>query len=188
MFSEQKQKVLTFFILSKIAIIHHPSVVGSSSSSGVILHGSQGGGAGPRLGLGQRLLRHVGTLLGPGQVGLHLAVLGQVEGGDLLGLLDLLLVALDLALELVDQTLHSLVVLPVLILGEGKLLDLTLGLAEVLQAVSVAPVLGVHLGLELTDASVHPGHGLLTALQSVGLGLVHSSLHVLGLGLQQSLL
>merc|ERR1719389_1416289 len=188
MFSEQKQKVLTFFILSKIAIIHHPSVVGSSSSSGVILHGGQGGGAGPRLGLGQRLLGHVGTLLGPGQVGLHLAVLGQVEGGDLLGLLDLLLVRLDLALQLVNQTLHALVVLPVLFLGVGQLLDLPLGLAEVLLAVSVAPVLGVQLGLELADAGVHPGHGLLAALQSVGLGIVHSGLHVLDLGLQQPLL
>merc|ERR550532_939768 len=91
------------------------------------------------------------------------------------------------ALELVDQTLHPLVVLPVLLLGVGQLLDLTLGLAKVLQAVSVASVLGVHLGLELTDAGVHPGHGLLTALQGVGLGLVHSGLHVLDLGLQQPL-
>merc|ERR1719195_648767 len=188
MFSEQKQKVITFFILSKIAIIHHPSVVGSSSSAGVILHGGQGGGAGPRLGLGQRLLGHVGTLLGPGQVGLDLAVLGRVEGGNLLGLLNLLLVGLDLALQLVNQSLHALVVLPVLLLGVGQLLDLPLGLAEVLLAVSVAPVLGVQLGLELADAGVHPGHGLLAALEGVGLGLVHSGLHVLDLGLQQPLL
>merc|ERR1719323_434454 len=191
-FSVTESFVLTFYILSKIAIIckiHRSlSVVGSSSSFGVILHGGQGRGAGPRLGLGQRLLRHVGTLLGPGQVGLHLAVLGQVEGGDLLGLLDLLLVRLDLALQLVDQTLHALVVLPVLFLGVGQLLDLPLGLAEVLLAVSVAPVLGVQLGLELADAGVHPGHGLLAALEGVGLGLVHSGLHVLDLGLQQPLL
>merc|ERR1719150_432354 len=72
----------------------------------------------------------------------HLAVLGKVEGGDLLGLLDLLLVALDLALQLVDQPLHPLVVLPVLLLGVGQLLDLALRLAQVLQAVSVAPALG----------------------------------------------
>merc|ERR1719150_2881406 len=38
------------------------------------------------------------------------------------------------------------------------------------------------------DAGVHSGHGLLTALQGVGLGLVHSGLHVLDLGLQQPLL
>ena len=39
--------------------------------------------------------------------------LGQVEGGDLLSLLDLLLVRLDLLLQFVNQILHSFVVLPV---------------------------------------------------------------------------
>merc|ERR1719323_1888418 len=185
-FSVTESFVLTFYILSKIAIIckiHRSlSVVGSSSSFGVILHGSQGGGAGPRLGLGQRLLGHVGTLLGPGQVGLHLSVLGQVERGDLLSLLDLLLVRLDLALQLVNQPLHALVVLPVLLLGVGQLLDLPLGLAEVLLAVSVAPVLGVQLGLQLADAGVHPGHGLLAALEGIGLGLQQPLLPLQGLG------
>merc|ERR1719394_1546026 len=52
-----------------------------------------------------------------------LAVLGQVEGSDLLGLLNLLLVGLDLALELVNQSLHALVVLLVLVTSEGQLLD-----------------------------------------------------------------
>merc|ERR1719150_148233 len=187
MFSEQKQKVLTFFILSKIAIIHHPSVVGSSSSSGVILHGGQGGGAGPRLGLGQRLLGHVGTLLGPGQVGLHLAVLGQVEGGDLLGLLDLLLVGLDLALQLVNETLHALVVLLVLVRSEGELLDGPLRLPEILLSIAQSAGLSIHLGLQLPDAGLHLVHGLLSALQSVHLGLVHSGLQVLDLSLHHLL-
>merc|ERR1719208_752397 len=164
----------------------------SSSRSGLSwlhrLHRGQGGSTGPGAGLGQGLLAHVSALHGAGEVGLHLPVLGKVQGGDLLGLLDLLLVALDLALELVDQSLHPLVVLPVLLLGVSQLLDLTLGLAKVLLAISVAPVLGVQLGLELADAGVHPGHGLLAALQSVGLGLVHSGLHVLDLGLEQPLL
>merc|ERR1719210_2433506 len=40
-----------------------------------------------------------------------LAILGQVEGSNLLSLLNLLLVGLDLALELVDESLHALVVL-----------------------------------------------------------------------------
>merc|ERR1719422_2973928 len=127
-------------------------------------------------------------LLGSGEVTLDLAELGQVEGSNLLGLLNLLLVGLDLALELVNETLHALVVLPVLLLAVGQLLDLPLGLAEVLLAVSVAPVLGVQLGLELADAGVHPGHGLLASLEGVGLGLVHSGLHVLDLGLEELLL
>merc|ERR1719159_1226315 len=67
-----------------------------------------------------------------------LAVLGEVEGGDLLGLLDLLLVALNLALQLVNQRLHALVVLLVLVTIEGQLLDGPLSLAEVLQDVGVA--------------------------------------------------
>merc|ERR1719322_2209234 len=65
---------------------------------------------------------------------------------------------------------------------------LTLGLAEVLQAVSVASVLSIKLRLELTDASVHPGHGLLASLEGRGLGVVHAGLHVLNLGLKESLL
>ena len=53
----------------------------------------------------------VSALLRRLQVSLDLAELGQVEGGDLLGLLDLLLVALHLVLQLVNQLLHPLVVL-----------------------------------------------------------------------------
>ena len=65
----------------------------------------------------------IGASLGITKGAGDLAVLGQVEGGDLLGLLNLLLVGLDLALELVDQSLHPLVVLPVLVLLIGQLLD-----------------------------------------------------------------
>merc|ERR1719232_476145 len=152
------------------------------------LHGSKRRSTGSGLGLGKSLFTDISTLLGSSQVGLDLSVLGEVEGCNLLGLLNLLLVGLDLALELVNQTLHALVVLPVLLLGVGQLLDLTLGLAEVLLAVSIASVLSVKLRLELTDASVHPGHGLLASLEGGGVGLVNSGLHVLDLGLKESLL
>ena len=57
------------------------------------------------------LLIDVSALLRRLQVRLDLTELGQVEGGDLLGLLDLLLVALHLVLQLVNQLLHPLVVL-----------------------------------------------------------------------------
>merc|ERR1719397_1635556 len=50
-------------------------------------------------------------------------VLGKVEGRDLLGLLNLLLVGLHLALQLVNEGLHPLVVLPVLVSGKAQLLD-----------------------------------------------------------------
>merc|ERR1719394_377960 len=116
-----------------------------------------------------------------------LAVLGQVEGSDLLGLLNLLLVGLDLALELVNQSLHALVVLLVLVTSEGQLLDGSLGLAEVLQDVSVTPALGVKLRLQLTDASLHLDHGLPASLEGVDLGLVSTGAGVLALSLQQLL-
>ena len=47
---------------------------------------------------------------------MDLPELGEVERGDLLRLLDLLLVGLDLVLQLVHHLLHPLVVLVVLIL------------------------------------------------------------------------
>ena len=150
-------------------------------------HGSNGGGPGAGLHSGQGLLAHVGSLLGHPEGGLHLAVLGQVEGGDLLGLLDLLLVGLDLALHLVNQSLHALVVLLVLVRSKRELLDGPLRLPEILLSIAQPAGLGIHLGLQLPDAGLHLVHGLLSALQSVHLGLVHSGLQVLDLGLHHLL-
>ena len=92
----------------------------------LVTYRSDGGAAGPSTVLGEGLLVGVGALSGVGHAVLGLPVLGQVEGGDLLRLLDLLLVGLDLALQLVDQGLHPLVVLAVLILLVGQLLDVPL--------------------------------------------------------------
>merc|ERR1719402_747261 len=129
----------------------------------------------------------IGASLGITKGAGDLAVLGQVEGGDLFGLLDLLLVGLHLALQLVDQSLHPLVVLAVLIGSEGELLDGPLGLAKVLGHISVAPVLSVKLRLKLADAGLHLDHGLPSSLQSVDLGLIGAGGGVLALGLQQLL-
>ena len=71
----------------------------------VNLHGSNGGTAATSTGLGEGLLVQVGTLGASGQVGLHLAEFGKVEGSNLLGLLNLLLVRLDLAIELFIEAL-----------------------------------------------------------------------------------
>merc|ERR1739848_727498 len=122
------------------------------------LHRSDGGAAGPSTVLGEGLLVGVRALGGVGDAVLGLPVLGQVEGGDLLGFLNLLV---------------------------AQLLDLALGLAHVLLGISHAPVLSIQLRLELTDAGVHLGHGLLTALQGLGLGLIDAGLDVLDLGLQE---
>ena len=56
---------------------------------------------------------------------------------------------LHLALELVDQLLHPLVVLVVLVLGEGKLLDPPLGAPLGLLGLHQAPMLVVKLGLQV---------------------------------------
>merc|ERR1711963_202175 len=150
-----------------------------------ILHGSNGAAASS--GLGQCLLVEVSSLNADGQVVLDLSVLGKVEGGNLLGLLDLLLVGLDLALELVDQGLHPLLVLLVLVNGVGQLLDVSLGLAEILLGISKASVLSIQLGLELTDASLHLGDGLLASLESGLFSFIKASLGILDLGLKELL-
>merc|ERR1719277_434568 len=121
------------------------------------------------------------------EVALDLSVLGEVEGSNLLGLLNLLLVGLDLALELVNQTLHPLVVLPVLVLSVGQLLDMTLRLAEVLLGISKTSVLSIKLGLQLTDASLHLGNSLLASLESNLFSLVKTVLSILDLGLKKLL-
>merc|ERR1719381_180971 len=151
------------------------------------LHGSDGGGASAGPDLGDGLLVEVSPLLGVAEVGLGLAELGQVEGGDLLGLLDLLLVRPDPALQLVDQVLHALVVLPVLVGGEGQLLDAALRPAQVLLGVGETAVLSVQLRGQLPDAGLHLVHGLLASLQGIGLGLIQAGLHVLDLALVQLL-
>merc|ERR1719411_1256662 len=83
--------------------------------------------------------------------------------------------------------LHALVVLLVLVSAEGQLLDGSLGLAEVLEDISVAPGLGIQLRLELPDAGLHLDHGLPASLEGGDLGLVSAGAGVLALGLQQLL-
>merc|ERR1719232_888961 len=151
------------------------------------LHGSKRRSTGSGLGLGKSLFIDISTLLGSSQVGLDLSVLGEVEGCNLLGLLNLLLVGLDLALELVDQTLHPLVVLPVLVLGVSQLLDVTLRLAEVLLGISKTSVLSIKLGLQLANASLHLGNSLLASLESNLFSLIKTVLSILDLGLQKLL-
>merc|ERR1719232_1802224 len=121
------------------------------------------------------------------KVALDLSILGEVEGSNLLGLLNLLLVGLDLALELVDQTLHPLVVLPVLVLGVGQLLDVTLGLAEVLLGISKTSVLSIKLRLQLTNASLHLSNSLLASFESNLFSLIKTVLSILDLGLKKLL-
>lgn len=71
--------------------------------------------------LGDGLFGEVCPLLGLLKLLLRLAELGKVQRSDLLRFLDLPLVRLDLLLELVDQVLHALVVLTVLVRLEAMM-------------------------------------------------------------------
>uniref|UniRef100_A0A182JJS0 Uncharacterized protein n=1 Tax=Anopheles atroparvus TaxID=41427 RepID=A0A182JJS0_ANOAO len=122
---------------------------------------------------GGSLLGNVGALLGFLKLLLGLAELGQVEGGDLLGLLDLPL--------LVNQILHALVVLAVLLRLEAQLLDAALRLAQVLLGVGMSSLFAVQLGLELAHALLQLLNGLLASLQGVRLGLIQADLQFLDL-------
>merc|ERR1719330_1049996 len=145
----------------------------------------KGSRAGSGLPHGSLLFSGISSGRGITESSSHLAVLGQVQGGDLLSLLNLFLVGLDLALELINQSLHALVVLLVLVSAEGQLLDGSLGLTEVLKDVSVAPGLGIQLRLELPDAGLHLDHGLPASLEGGDLSLVSAGAGVLALGLEK---
>merc|ERR1711931_371827 len=114
-----------------------------------------------------------------GQLVLHLAVLGEVHGGDLFSLLHLALVGLDLGLELLNEILHALHVLAVLFSLECEFFESSVGLSEVLAGLGVAALFGVELGLEFADAGLQLGNDALASLEGGGLSLVKTSLKVL---------
>merc|ERR1712192_357772 len=89
----------------------------SSRKSSYIHLKSEGSRLGPGLPHCHCLLICISTGLSITEGACHLAVLGKVESCDFLGLLDLLLVGLHLALQLVNEGLHPLMVLAILIAG-----------------------------------------------------------------------
>merc|ERR1712170_195060 len=147
--------------------------------------GGKGRRASLGLVLGKGLFIEVSSLLRIGKVGLSLAELGQVEGSNFLSLLNLLLVRLDLSLQLVNQGLHTLMVLAVLISSKSQLLDAAFRLAQVLLGITKASVLSIKFRFQLPDASLHLVHCLLASLKGIGLSLIQTLLHVLNLALKQ---
>merc|ERR1719511_103544 len=137
------------------------------------------------LGLGQSLLIEISPLLSISQLSMSIAELGKVEGSNLLSLLNLLLVRLDLGLQLVNESLHALMILPVFIRCISHLLDASLRLAKVLLAISHPAGLSINFRFKLTDPGLHLVHGLLSSLKSIGLSIIQSGLHVLDLALKQ---
>merc|ERR1719211_419136 len=124
------------------------------------------------------ILGHPGAVLGLLQLLLGLAELSQVEGGDLLGLLDLLLVSSNLLLELGGQVGHAVLVLPVLVVLELELLNLPL---RPLVSLHVLPSLGLNiaeLNLQLADARLQLGHGRLSTSHGGIVGVSQSVLQL----------
>merc|ERR1719208_247004 len=135
----------------------------------------------------ESILSHSGAILSLLQLLLSLAELGQVEGSNLLGLLDLLLVGLDLLLELACQVGHAVLVLPVLVILELELLDLALSLLVRLHVVSCAGLDVAELNLQLADASLELGHGVLATTHCALVGVSQPVLQLSKLGLHASL-
>merc|ERR1712209_362870 len=137
------------------------------------------------LGLSQSLLIEISPLLSISQLSMSIAELGKVEGSNLLSLFNLLLVRLDLGLQLVNKSLHALMVLPVFIRSISHHLDTSLRLAKVLLAISHPAGLSINFRFKLTDPGLHLVHGLLSSLKSIGLSIIQSGLHVLDLAFKQ---
>merc|ERR1739847_258132 len=145
----------------------------------LLFGGSRGGAAVLGADLGEGSLGNIRSFSGIFQLVLHLAVLGEVHGGDLFGLLHLALVGLDLGLELLNKILHALHVLAVLFSLECEFFESSVGLSEVLAGLGVAALFGVELGLEFADAGLQLGNDALASFEGSGLSLVKTSLKVL---------
>merc|ERR1719423_218934 len=70
-----------------------------------------------------------------------------------------------LGLELLNEILHALHVLAVLLSLECEFFESPVGLPEVLAGLGVAALLGVEFSLELTDAGLQLGNDALTSLE-----------------------
>merc|ERR1719216_375186 len=137
------------------------------------------------LGLGQSLLIEVSPLFSIRQLSMGITELGQVKGSNFLSLLNLLLVRLDLGLQLVNESLHALMILPVLIRSIGHLLDTSLRLAEILLRITHSAGLSINFRFKFANPAFHLVHGLLSSLESIGLSIIKPGLHILNLALKQ---
>merc|ERR1712242_486844 len=133
------------------------------------------------------VLSHPGSVLSLLKLLLGLAELGQVEGGDLLGLLDLLLVSSNLLLELGGEVGHAVLVLPVLLILELELLDLPLGSLVSLHVLSSLGLNIAELDLQLADAGLELGHGGLATAHGGVIGVLEPVLELPERSLESSL-
>jgi hypothetical protein len=81
-------------------------------------------------------------------------------------------------LQLVDQVLHVIVLLLVLVGLELEFFETALRFPEVLRRVAESSLFCVEFVLHFVDPGLQLGRGLLAVLQGVHLGLVKSNLKV----------
>merc|ERR1719322_1646424 len=135
--------------------------------------------------LSQCLFVHVSALSGISQVSLSSSVFGQVESSNFFGFFNLFLISLNFSLKLVNQDLHSFVVLSILIASKCQLLDMSLRLSQVLMSISKSSIFSIQLGVELADSAFHLVHGLLSSFKSVNLSFIQTLLNILNLAFKQ---
>merc|ERR1711922_30719 len=93
---------------------------------------------------------------------LSLAEFSQVKSSNLFSFLNLLLVRLDLRLKLINQSLHTLMILPVFIRSISHLLDASLRFAQVLDSISTSACFSINFRFqELAVPLVAKGNLLL---------------------------
>merc|ERR1719167_455959 len=109
----------------------------------------------------------------------------MIESCDLLSLLNLLLIRFDFSLELINQALHALMVLLILILLVGELLDASLTLPQIFLSISIAPAFSIKLRLQLTNSGLHLGNCLFASFESILLSFIKSCTGILNLSLQK---
>merc|ERR1719189_1734111 len=135
---------------------------------------------------GELTVSHLGSFLSFLKVLLSLAEFGQIEGGNLLSLLNLLLVCLDLLLKLASQLSHTILVLLIFICLELKLLDATFSLLEALVGFSSFSLDRSQFNLELSNARFKFCHGISAALSSNFISISQSHLKFGNLGLKST--
>merc|ERR550519_1477677 len=120
----------------------------------------------------------LGTFLGLLEFLLGLAVLGEVESGDLLGFLDLFLVNLDLGLQLVGELGHLVLVLLILLSLERKFLDFALSALVCLVCFGGASLGIGEFQFKLSDLVLHLGHGSFSSLHGSSFSISQAILEV----------
>merc|ERR550532_3124293 len=131
----------------------------------------------------QSLLVQVSALFSITQLSLNLTEFGQVESCNFFSLFNLLLISFDLGLQLINQTLHTLMVFPIFVRSISQFLNSALRFAQVLLSISKTSAFSIQFRFKLPDTSLHLIHCLLASLQGVGFSLIKTLLHILDLAL-----